>query len=292
MANNNFEQITEYFDAYVAKAKGVVSLKSFIEENSDIIDKFSRGEDVDVRRFWNSKFTELVTERGIKNFRKDQPDWDAVRSPFKKALPKSRKRASSSSSISSATASSSSSSPSSLPPQCESSNSNSVKSSTESTTKRRKKITIALTEHVEPVVLHESTDKWVVGEVPVTEKLLEYRDLSIEKGKEGMLDAYQEEMSINGIFLIDGLESVYPSSSLEYGFDEQTWELMVEECNGRYPVEELSDSVIKALSQFEKAAHKNLNSCSAIADKVDSTFIKESLINIVFSRCLQDNRCK
>ena len=62
--------------------------------------------------------------------------------------------------------------------------------------------------------------------------------------------------SINGIFLVDGLECVFPSSELEYGLAEETWNLMVDECSSRYPIAECTAATMEKLHEFEKVKYQ------------------------------------
>ncbi|KAG2219319.1 hypothetical protein INT45_003141 [Circinella minor] len=255
--------------------------RAFVAENSLPV--------ADYKAFWSRLFGKVVNKFNIETVRV-RADWKYVvakisgedrssnltssTSSFKKPIENSRKR-----NFSSPSSSSTSTSNNNF--DSTSSNNRTIgSSSTESTTKRRKKITAALTEGVEKVVLEPSTEKWFVGNVPVTERLLEFRELCIKKGKKGMLETYQEELSINGIFLIDGLDCVYPSSKLEYDLDEETWSLMIEECAARYPTEELNEETSKILRNFEKAGQTNFTLCSKIADGLESEMIKESLRNM------------
>ena len=62
--------------------------------------------------------------------------------------------------------------------------------------------------------------------------------------------------SINGIFLIDGLECVFPSSELEYGVSEETWSLMIDECTARYPITDCTAATMTKLREFEKVQYQ------------------------------------
>ncbi|KAI9258961.1 hypothetical protein BDA99DRAFT_538879 [Phascolomyces articulosus] len=121
----------------------------------------------------------------------------------------------------------------------------------------------------------------------VSEALLEYRKLSIEKGERNMLDTYQEELSVNGIFLFDDMSSVYPDSSLEYWFDNDTWEAITDECRTQYPLVVLSEKTEAIVDKFSKAGKKSYNKCSNIAKELsddedkDNSQIRESLISII-----------
>ncbi|KAI9263414.1 hypothetical protein BDA99DRAFT_605041 [Phascolomyces articulosus] len=91
--------------------------------------------------------------------------------------------------------------------------------------------------------------------VPVTEKLLEFRELCITNGKK--------------------------SSRLEYQLDGDTWDLMIKKFDARYPIEELNEKTSKALRNFENAGQKNFTLCSKTADGLEFGSIKESLGSII-----------
>ncbi|KAI8141108.1 hypothetical protein BJV82DRAFT_620856 [Fennellomyces sp. T-0311] len=90
-------------------------------------------------------------------------------------------------------------------------------------------------------------------------------------------------MSINGIFLVDGFNCVYPYSQIEYGFDKCTWEAMVEECNGLYPVDSLRESTENSITKLSKAIKKDIQQSKAIVNEIaeEEDSIKESLHNVL-----------
>lgn len=57
--------------------------------------------------------------------------------------------------------------------------------------------------------------------------------------------------SLNGIFVIDNLGSL-TNGALEYGFDKETWKEMVDECDRRYPLQELSTELGASIEKFAK----------------------------------------
>ncbi|KAI8146886.1 hypothetical protein BJV82DRAFT_596837 [Fennellomyces sp. T-0311] len=162
-------------------------------------------------------------------------------------------------------------------PQASSSNS----ASTDSTNKRRRKITNFLSGKGSQVIqLGPNTDKWVVNENEITVALLKFRAGVIERAQRGTLTTYQEELAINCIFVIDGLNSVYPSSELMYGFDDNTWQAMVDECNSRYPLQQLSDATEAALLKFAKAGKRKFADCTSTVNIITNEYICEALRNI------------
>ncbi|KAI9497240.1 hypothetical protein BDB00DRAFT_805634, partial [Zychaea mexicana] len=159
--------------------------------------------------------------------------------------------------------------------------------SIDSTNKRRKKLTNYLVENSAPVItLHEVIAKWEVAGTTISEKLLEYRQATIVKAESKCLDTYQEEFSVNSIFLLNAIHSIYPSSCLEYGFKSAMWEAITEECHELYPLEQLSDSIEATISKFAKATKRKYAQCTEIIDSIphgrsdDTRCIKELLRNM------------
>ncbi|KAI9497237.1 hypothetical protein BDB00DRAFT_805617 [Zychaea mexicana] len=234
-------------------------------------------------------FKKLVDKLDVKNYSKtEQPDWEYLKSQIaegaesggssskgslgKRSFEEQRTNSTSTSAAASASIS----------------NGTTPTTSTDSTNKRRKKLTDYLVENSAPVItLHEGIAKWEVAGVTISEKLLDYRQATIVKAESKCLDTYQEELSINSIFLFDAIHSVYPSSCLEYGFKSATWEAITEECHELYPLEQLSDSIEATISKFAKAAKRKYAQCTEIIDSIphgggdDTRCIKESLRNIV-----------
>ena len=66
------------------------------------------------------------------------------------------------------------------------------------------------------------------------------------------LSNYLYSRSINGIFLFDGLSSVYPHSELEYGFDDLTWTAITSECKNEYPLTLLPKKTETIINKFAK----------------------------------------
>ncbi|KAI9489760.1 hypothetical protein BDB00DRAFT_790822 [Zychaea mexicana] len=144
-------------------------------------------------------------------------------------------------------------------------------------------MTTYLSHNTAPVVkLEDGIEKWKVNGVEVSEALLEYRKLSIEKGERNMLDTYQEELSVNGILLFDDLSSVYPDSSLEYGLHLKKREAIV--------------------NKFAKAGKKKYNECSGIAKELsddedeNNSQIREPVITmhnqVLFSKIIKESRLR
>ncbi|KAI7859192.1 hypothetical protein BDC45DRAFT_531094 [Circinella umbellata] len=132
-----------------------------------------------------------------------------------------------------------------------------------------KKLTTYLSHNTAPVIiLEDGIEKWQVNEVDISEALLEYRKLSIEKCESTMLDTHQEELSINGIFLFDDVSRVHSDSSLEYGFDNDTWRVIIAQLKTKYPVVELPEKTESIISKFAKAGKKNYNECSLITKEL------------------------
>ncbi|KAG2228333.1 hypothetical protein INT45_011125 [Circinella minor] len=123
-------------------------------------------------------------------------------------------------------------------------------------------------ENAPEVNLVGETRKWEVGDVEVTKQFLGYRAQSIQKAKAGQLISIQEELS-----------------DLEYGFETNTWELMVKECRDRYPIDDLSAETESAIISFAKAARKTFSQVGSIIKKFpdggDNSLIEESLRNLV-----------
>ncbi|KAI8141106.1 hypothetical protein BJV82DRAFT_188390 [Fennellomyces sp. T-0311] len=90
-------------------------------------------------------------------------------------------------------------------------------------------------------------------------------------------------MSINGIFIIDGLACIHPSSRLEYGFDENIWDAMTEGCDEMYSIDPLPESTVAKISKLSKVIKKNFKECKSIVNSMDESeeYIKESLHNML-----------
>ncbi|KAI9468534.1 hypothetical protein BDB00DRAFT_880319 [Zychaea mexicana] len=131
------------------------------------------------------------------------------------------------------------------------------------------------------VTLDPEVEKWEVNGVVVSELLLKYREESIKKGEKQVLDIYQEELSLNGIFLFDDLNCVYPDCSLVYGFDRDTWQAVMNECKELYPAQSLSKKTKKIINKFAEAGAENFDKCDKIVEKLNNKDqIRESLRNI------------
>ncbi|KAI9493185.1 hypothetical protein BDB00DRAFT_788228 [Zychaea mexicana] len=131
------------------------------------------------------------------------------------------------------------------------------------------------------VTLDPEVEKWEVNGVVVSELLLKYREESIKKGEKQVLDIYQEELSLNGIFLFDDLNCVYPDCSSVYGFDRDTWQAVMNECKELYPAQSLSKKTKKIIKKFAEAGAENFDKCDKIVEKLNNKDqIRESLRNI------------
>ncbi|KAI7853017.1 hypothetical protein BDC45DRAFT_536856 [Circinella umbellata] len=99
----------------------------------------------------------------------------------------------------------------------------------------------------------DSTNKrWEVDGVVISDLLLKYREEAFNKGEKNILETYQEEPSLNNIFLFDDSNWICPDSSLEYGFDRNTWEDIIEECNELYLIHSLSKKTESIIKKFTK----------------------------------------
>ncbi|KAI9498489.1 hypothetical protein BDB00DRAFT_867638 [Zychaea mexicana] len=74
---------------------------------------------------------------------------------------------------------------------------------------------------------------------------------SLQKAKAGQLISIHEELSLNCIILVDGMDSL-SSSDLEYRFEAATWELMVKECRDRYTVDDLPAETESAITTLQR----------------------------------------
>ncbi|KAI9494564.1 hypothetical protein BDB00DRAFT_787159 [Zychaea mexicana] len=119
----------------------------------------------------------------------------------------------------------------------------------------RKKIVDYLTNNKSPTVtLCSDTEKWVIKGVPITEHLIGYRQESIDKASnDGKLASIHEEF-IN----------CASNARLIYGFDEDVWNEMVEECDEQYHIKDLPMGTITCIHQFAKAARKDFTKCKPI----------------------------
>ncbi|KAI9251767.1 hypothetical protein BDA99DRAFT_541180 [Phascolomyces articulosus] len=126
--------------------------------------------------------------------------------------------------------------------------------------------------------------KWKVGEVEAVKKFLEYRAQSIVKAKAGQSISVHEELSLNCIILVDGMNSL-DSSDLEYGFESATWESMVKECQDRYEIDDLPAETELAITTITKAARQDFSrvdsSIKKLPDGDDKGLIEESLRSLV-----------
>ena len=58
--------------------------------------------------------------------------------------------------------------------------------------------------------------------------------------------------SLNGIFLFDELNCIYPNSSFEYGLDQENWQAIMNECDELYPIKSLSKETESVINEFSK----------------------------------------
>ncbi|KAI7859620.1 hypothetical protein BDC45DRAFT_564415 [Circinella umbellata] len=188
-----------------------------------------------------------------------------------------------SSSFSSRPASPESSSPASASSGDSHESSSTTIASTESTSKRRKRIIDYFAgKDVSDIKLNEDATKWYIDGTDITGKFLKHREKTVEKAKKGRLETYQEELSINCIFAIDDLDSIYPNSTLEYGFDDSLWMKMTEECNDLYPLQPLPVGVEDILKKFDMAGKPKFSNCSNIVKSMETG-------NSEDSECTQDS---
>ncbi|KAG2216319.1 hypothetical protein INT45_009701 [Circinella minor] len=219
-----------------------------------------------------------------------QPKVTATAAPLRcknRASGSSRKRnrteVTGSSSFSSRTASPESSSPASASSGDSHESSSTTIASTESTSKRRKRIIDYFAgKDVSDIKLNEDATKWYIDGTDITDKFLKYREKTVEKAKKGRLETYQEELSINCIFAIDDLDSIYPNSTLGYGFDDSLWMKMTEECNDLYPLQPLPVGVEDILKKFDMAGKTKFSNCSNIVKSMETG-------NSEDSECIQDS---
>ncbi|KAI7859194.1 hypothetical protein BDC45DRAFT_531095 [Circinella umbellata] len=114
--------------------------------------------------------------------------------------------------------------------------------------------------------------RWQVNEVDISEALLEYRKLLIEKCESTILDTHQEGLFINGIFLFNDASCVYPDSSLEY-------RVIIEQLKTKYPVIELLEKTKSIISKL-----RSYNECHIITKELsddedeNNSHIQESQI--------------
>ncbi|KAI7848156.1 hypothetical protein BDC45DRAFT_524176 [Circinella umbellata] len=220
---NKFEIFEKYFHNYIVEEKNNVSLKRFHDFAPDVILSNSQGID-DIKNFWTMTFKKMVIDNNIKGYSKQQPNWDDIMKKIISSTEQSKDKvilcalfhALHTLNLISIIQGSlgkrgreepadplSSSLPSSASLSSVTENTPVATSSTESTNKRRKRLTIYLSENMVPgVTLDLEVEKWEVNGVVVSELLLKYREESIKKGEKQMLDTYQEELSLNGIFFI------------------------------------------------------------------------------------------
>ncbi|KAG2215407.1 hypothetical protein INT45_010427 [Circinella minor] len=125
------------------------------------------------------------------------------------------------------------------------------------------------------VVLKEHCDQWIINTTPITERFLKFRNETMEHAKEGVLKTYQEELALNCIFLIDGVECA-PNSRLHYGFDEEEWDCMLKEVNDLYPMKSLADDVIFSIVQFAQADKQESSFSIASVYPIFLPFIDET----------------
>ncbi|KAI7861088.1 hypothetical protein BDC45DRAFT_563259 [Circinella umbellata] len=144
--------------------------------------------------------------------------------------------------------------------QLSSTTSTSPQSSTESTNKRRKKVKEYL------------CGNGVISTIELKESCDQFRSEVIEHTKAGSLEIYLQELALNCIFLIDGLECE-TSSCLQYGFDEEEWGVMLKEVNELYPVRSLDDNVMKTIFEFAEAGDTDFGHCRSIIKKIPDDFI-------------------
>ncbi|KAI7853080.1 hypothetical protein BDC45DRAFT_606962 [Circinella umbellata] len=224
------------------------------------------------------KFTNLVKAYNVKHWNKHYPDWKELEEKIKKegenekenenasdllakVLGKRKERNGALGTISSTC----------TPPCSSTLSSSSIKASTASTNRRRKALKTYITENEPPTInLNGDCEKsrWarsisLVNGVSVTERLLQYRNQAIEYAKEGLLETYQEELALNSIILIDGVECA-PNSRLQYGFSHEEWDRMLKECKDLYPVENLELDVKSTIFKFAEVGNKDFNSCKNI----------------------------
>ncbi|KAG2223554.1 hypothetical protein INT45_000874 [Circinella minor] len=242
MANNNERE--KNFSKYANQEEGTISLKEFFQYDFDSAAHLSNDME-DIKSSWLMIFDKYIKNNNIQNFSKAQPDWYELLRKTVVAMKRSRE-------TTIAAASSSSSG-------IELTSASSASSKTTTTTTKRVSILIEA-----PIVtLRSDTEKWVINEVNITKNFIEYREASVEKARNGTLVSIHEELSLNCIFLIDGI-NCESNACLIYGLDEDIWKEMITQCDAPYEIKDLSIDTTNCINQFAKAARKEFPKCKSI----------------------------
>ncbi|KAF0554395.1 hypothetical protein F8M41_019166 [Gigaspora margarita] len=104
---------------------------------------------------------------------------------------------------------------------------------------------------IKETVLNNTSNQWIVDAINVSDVLLEYRKLSIEKASENVINDEAEILSLNHIFLL----YEHSITGIRVMFNKSLWESMFKDIGNKFTSYELSDRDIIKCHTMSKIAN-------------------------------------
>ncbi|CAG8614229.1 11295_t:CDS:10, partial [Diversispora eburnea] len=111
--------------------------------------------------------------------------------------------------------------------------------------------------------LSEGAKKWVIGTLDVSNLLLEYRDMSIQKASDNKIDEIAEILSLNHIFLFE--QNV--SSGISLMIEPESLKIISDNIKNEFTPYQMSDDDILRCYKMAKTASEDFEKCKSLLRK-------------------------